>query len=409
MTPTLTLIMAGGRGERLYPLTRDRAKPAVRFGGIYRIIDFTLSNCLNSGIRQVYLLTQYASVSLERHLKLGWNIFKHELGEFIESIPPQYRTESRWYAGTADSIFQNINLLQQEKPERVLILSGDHIYRMDYQDMIDFHIETGAEVTVGAAEIPRRQASHMGVIAVDESYRIREFLEKPADPPSMPGNKKVSLVSMGVYVFNTAKLVRELIRDSKTSSEHDFGRNILPSMISRKEKVYAYPFQDKNKKKAKYWRDIGSLDSYWEANMDLVSVNPEFNLYDEEWPVRTYQGQYPPAKTVFANVKEGRVGQVLDSIVSGGCVISGGKVERSVLAPGVRVNSFADVNESIIMENVDVGRHARIRRAIIDKEVRIPAGFEIGFDPVEDAKRFSITPGGIAMIPAGIILDKPRK
>jgi glucose-1-phosphate adenylyltransferase len=409
MITTLTIIMAGGRGERLYPLTRDRAKPAVRFGGIYRIIDFTLSNCLNSGIRQIYLLTQYNSVSLERHLRLGWSFFNREMGEFIETIPPQYRMESRWYAGTADSIFQNINLLQQEKPRQVLILSGDHIYKMDYQEMIDFHIKTGAEMTVGAAEIPRRQASHMGVMAVDASYRIKKFLEKPADPPPMPGKSRVSLVSMGVYVFDTEKLVRELIRDSKTNSEHDFGKNILPDMVARKEKVFAYPFKDKNQKKAKYWRDIGSLDSYWEANMDLVSVSPEFNLYDTGWPIRTYQGQYPPAKTVFANVKEGRVGQVLDSLVSGGCVVSGGRVERSILAPGVRINSYAQVEESIFMENVNVCRYARVRRAIIDKGVVIPSGFEIGYNPEEDAKRFSITSGGIVVVPSGIILEAPNK
>jgi glucose-1-phosphate adenylyltransferase len=406
MMPMLTLIMAGGRGERLYPLTRDRAKPAVAFGGIYRIIDFTLSNCLNSGIRQIYLLTQYSNVSLERHLKLGWNFFNRELGEFIESIPPQYRTENQWYAGTADCIFQNINLLQREKPERVLILSGDHVYKMDYQDMIKFHLDTGAEVTVAAAEIPRRQASQMGVIAVDKTFRISKFLEKPKDPPPMPGREEVSLVSMGVYIFNTPKLVRELIKDSKTNSEHDFGKNILPDMMTRKEKLYAYPFKDKNQKKAKYWRDIGSLDSYWEANMDLVSVNPEFNLYDQEWMIRTYQGQYPPAKTVFVNEKEARVGQVLDSLVSGGCVISGGRVQKSVLSPRVRVNSYAKVEESILMEGVDIGRHAHIRRAIIDENVKVPAGFQIGVHPEEDAKLFSITPGGITIVPSGMILDK---
>jgi len=409
MDPTLTIIMAGGRGERLYPLTRDRAKPAVRFGGIYRIIDFTLSNCLNSGIRQIYLLTQYNSVSLERHLKLGWNFFNRELGEFIESIPPQYRTEDRWYAGTADSIFQNINLLEQMRPKRVLVLSGDHIYKMDYQDLIAFHLETKAEVTVGAAEIPRHQASQMGVMDADSKYRVRRFLEKPSDPPPMPGNSKVSLVSMGVYIFETEKLVRELILDSKTNNEHDFGKNILPDMIARKEKVYAYPFKDKNRKKAKYWRDIGSLDSYWETNMDLVSVNPEFNLYDQEWPIHTYQGQYPPAKTVFANEKEGRVGQLLDSLVSGGCVVSGGRVERSILAPRVRVNSYAKVEESIMMEDVNIGRYAKVRRAIIDKGVAIPARFEIGYHPEEDAKRFSITPGGITVVPSGILLENPQK
>ena len=409
MTSTQTLIMAGGRGERLYPLTRDRAKPAVRFGGIYRIIDFTLSNCLNSGIRQIYLLTQYNSVSLERHLKMGWNVFRHDLGEFIESMPPQYRTESRWYAGTADSIFQNINLLEEEKPERVLILSGDHIYKMDYRDMIEFHVKTGAEVTVGAAEIPRRQASLMGVLTTDSSYRIDKFLEKPSDPSAVTGNDEVSLVSMGVYIFNTARLVRELIRDSKKDSQHDFGRDILPSMVSRKEKVFAYPFQEKNQKKAKYWRDIDSLDSYWEANLDLVDVNPEFNLYDDEWLVRTYQGQFPPAKTVFANEEEGRIGQMLDSLVAGGCIISGGRVERSIFAPEVRVNSYAQVEESILMERVDVGRYAKIRRAIIDKDVKIPPGFQIGYDPEDDAKRFSITPEGIVVIPAGMILDAPKK
>lgn len=409
MLPVLTIIMAGGRGERLYPLTRDRAKPAVMFGGIYRIIDFTLSNCLNSGIRQIYLLTQYSNASLERHLKLGWNFFNRELGEFIESIPPQYRTENQWYVGTADCIFQNINLLQREKPERVLILSGDHIYKMDYQDMIQFHVDSGAEVTVAAAEIPKRQAAEMGVMAVDKSFRISKFLEKPSDPPTMPGRDDVSLVSMGVYIFNTHKLVRELILDSKTNSEHDFGKNILPDMVKRNEKVYGYPFKDKNQKKAKYWRDIGSLDSYWEANMDLVNVNPEFNLYDQEWQIRTYQGQYPPAKTVFDNEKESRVGQVLDSLVSAGCVISGGRVERSVLSPQVRVNSYARVEQSILMEGVDIGRHAHVHRAIIDENVKVPAGFQIGINPKEDARLFSITPGGITVVPSGIILEKPRK
>jgi glucose-1-phosphate adenylyltransferase len=280
---------------------------------------------------------------------------------------------------------------------------------MDYQDMIQFHVDSGAEVTVAAAEIPKRQAAEMGVMAVDKSFRISKFLEKPPDPPTMPGRDDVSLVSMGVYIFNTHKLVRELIRDSKTNSEHDFGKNILPDMVKRNEKVYGYPFKDKNQKKAKYWRDIGSLDSYWEANMDLVNVNPECNLYDQEWQIRTYQGQYPPAKTVFDNEKESRVGQVLDSLVSAGCVISGGRVERSVLSPRVRVNSYARVEESILMEGVDIGRHAHVHRAIIDENVKVPAGFQIGINPKEDAKLFSITPGGITVVPSGIILEKSRK
>lgn len=406
MTHTLTVIMAGGRGERLYPLTKEKAKPAVTFGGIYKIIDFTLSNCLNSGIRQIYLLTQYSSVTLDRHIRTGWSsLFKQEMGEFIESVPPQYRTAEGWYVGNVDAVYQNINLLQRHKPERVLLLSGDHIYKMNYHEMIAFHKNCGAEVTVGAVEMDKESARHMGVVNLDADFRIREFLEKVPDPPTIPGDPTKCLVSMGVYVFNTAKLVRETIRDSKQKdSVHDFGRNVLPHLIARKEKVFAYIFKDENKKVYKYWRDIGAIDSYYDANMDLISVEPLFNLYDAQWLIRTYQGQNPPAKTVFAYEHEGRVGAVYDSIVSPGCIISGGRVYRSVLSPRVRINSYSLVADSVLMDGVQVGRGARVHRAIVCDDVQIPPGMQIGTNPTEDAARFTVTRRGVTVVPEGIVL-----
>lgn len=407
---TLTLLMAGGRGERLYPLTKEKAKPAVTFGGIYRIIDFTLSNCLNSGIRQIYLLTQYSSISLDRHIRSGWStVFRHELDEFIESVPPQHRTAEGWYLGNVDAIYQNINILERHKPERVLLLSGDHIYKMNYREMIAFHEKCGAEVTVAAVELDKESAKQMGVMNVGADGRVRDFLEKVSDPPTIPDDPTKCLVSMGVYVLNTARLVREAIRDSKQKdSIHDFGRNVLPYLIARKEKVFAYIFKDENKKTYKYWRDIGTTDSYYDANIDLVSVEPLFNLYDTEWPIRTYYGQYPPAKTVFAYEHEGRVGAAYDSIVSPGCVISGGRVYRSILSPRVRVNSYSLVTDSILMEGVEIGRGARVHRAIICDGVAIPAGMQIGISPSDDAARFTVTSRGITVVPEGIMLEYSR-
>ncbi|MBM4085147.1 MAG: glucose-1-phosphate adenylyltransferase [Planctomycetes bacterium] len=396
---TLGLLLAGGQGERLHPLTRDRAKPAVPFGGIYRIIDFTLSNCVNSGIRKVHILTQYKSISLDRHLALGWRIFNYELGEFIDTIPPQQRTAGGWYRGTADAIFQNIYTLERERPTYVLILSGDHVYKMDYSEMLVAHVEKGADLTIACIEANIEDARRFGVAQVDADNRIIGFEEKPAAPKPLPNDPTKALASMGIYVFNTDSLVRSVVADAKRDSAHDFGKDIIPAMV-KADKVYAYNFKDENKKEVKYWRDIGTIDAYWEANMDLVQVSPLFNLYDKDWPIRTHQDQYPPAKTVFADVGPGgRAGMVLQSLVSSGCIISGASVERSILSPDVRVENYSQVTESIIMEGVRIGSWCRLRRCIVDKGVVIPDGAQIGFNRDEDAKRFLVTEKGIAVVP----------
>jgi glucose-1-phosphate adenylyltransferase len=407
MKDTLCVLMAGGRGERLYPLTRDFAKPAVRFGGIYRIVDFTLSNCLNSGIRRVYVLTQYRSVSLDRHIRLGWNIFNRELGEFIECVPPQQRNVDRWYRGTADSIYQNIHILQRERPSRVLILSGDHVYKMDYNRMIDFHCRKGAALTVAGVEIERSLASAFGVIGCDDDYRITSWEEKPANPKHVPGNENVSFVSMGVYVFSTEALVKSVIDDAKDSnSDHDFGKNIVPRMMGGGA-VFVYKFEGAGERKSDYWRDIGTIDAYWEANIDLAMPVPQCDLYDPLWPIRTYQEQVPPAKTVFgADATDGNSvsGEVRDSIISGGCIITGGMVSRSVLSPNVRVEASAKVEDSVLLDRVLVGPGARLRKVIVDRDVIIPPGFSIGHDHESDAKLFTISPGGVIIAPHGIRL-----
>jgi glucose-1-phosphate adenylyltransferase len=405
LSTTMTLVLAGGQGERLYPLTRDRAKPAVPFGGIYRIIDFTLSNCVNSALRRIFVLTQYKSHSLDRHLKLGWNIFSSELGEYLYTIPPQLKTGEKWYAGTADAVFQNINLLEDERPKRVLILSGDHVYKMNYYEMLHFHEERKADLTVASVEMDAAQASRMGVLQVDGDRHIVQFLEKPEQPPSIPGKDGRSLVNMGVYVFNTDALVRAIVRDARLDSKHDFGHDIIPALVAEGRRVYAFDFADENRPRTNYWRDIGTLDSYYEASMDLVSVTPEFNLYDEIWPVRTHQRQYPPAKFVFGQEEKGWAGRAIDSIVSGGCILSGGRVERSILSPMVRVESYARVEDSILMDHVEVGPHARLRRVIADKGTRIPAGCQIGFDPEKDRRHFSFTESGIVVIPKNEFIE----
>ncbi|MCX7705129.1 MAG: glucose-1-phosphate adenylyltransferase [bacterium] len=393
----LTLVLAGGKGERLYPLTKDRAKPAVPFGGIYRIIDFTLSNAINSGLRKIYVLIQYKSYSLQRHIREGWNIFSRELGEFIDVMPAQMRIGTDWYLGTADSVFQNIYFLNQEKPDMVLILSGDHVYKMDYRRMIDFHKEKKADLTISVFEEPLHEAKRFGVLEVNDNQEVISFTEKPENPKPAPYNPTVSLISMGIYLFNTETLVRRLFEDAKkTDSTHDFGKDVIPSMIG-KDRVYAFPFIDENRKETKYWKDIGTIEAYYEANMDLVSVEPVLNLYDSQWPIRTFQEQLPPAKTVFSYGE--RTGMLLDSIVGGGCIISGGRVYRSVLSPWVRINSYAEVSESILMDNVNVGRYCKIKRAIIDKNVVIPQGTMIGYDIVEDKKRFVVSETGIVVIP----------
>jgi glucose-1-phosphate adenylyltransferase len=397
----LAMILAGGKGERLHPLTLHRAKPAVPFGGIYRIIDFTLSNCINSGIRKIAVLTQYKSMSLDKHLRLGWNFFSGELNEYIISVPPQQRVGEKWYQGTADAIYQNIYMIEKDAPDHLMILAGDHIYKMDYSEMFRFHKEKGADATVAAIETPIRQASAFGVIEVENGNRIIGFEEKPADPKPIPGKPGLAFASMGIYLFNTKKILEHLKFDALRDTSHDFGKNIIPEMM-KTARVCAYNFIDENKKEAKYWRDVGTIDAYWEANRDLVSVDPLLNLYDKAWPIRTYQAQNPPAKFVFAQEKKGgRLGIALDSIVAPGCIVSGGRVQSSVLSSGVRINSYSEVYDSILMENVDIGRHCRIRKAIIDKDVKLPPGTEIGYDLEEDRKRFHVTPSGIVVIGKG--------
>ncbi len=410
MRKTLAIIMAGGAGKRLFPLTRDRAKPAVPFGGNYRLIDFTLSNCVNSGLRKILILPQYKCLSLDRHLRMGWQIFNAELGEFIISLHPQQRIGEKWYQGTADAIYQNFYTIHMEEPTHILILSGDHIYKMNYAKMLNYHQKKGAQLTVGAIEVPRSQASEFGVFEVDENYHILGFEEKPAAPKSIPFKEDHAFASMGVYIFNTDIIYEVLRNDSVSKTEHDFGKNIIPAMIKDNLKVFAYNFKDENKKKAKYWRDVGTVDAYWEANMDLVSVTPEFNLYDHRWPIRTCQGQYPPAKTVFAQEKgekgkPPRAGITLDSVISHGCIISGGRVQNSVLSPNVRINSYSNVYNSVLFEHVQVGRYAKVKNTIIDKDVIIPPHAKIGYDLEADAKKYYVSNGGIVVIPKGMKID----
>jgi glucose-1-phosphate adenylyltransferase len=402
MRKVLTFIMAGGKGERLLPLTKDRTKPAVPFGGIYRIIDFTLSNCINSGMRKIYILTQYKSASLQRHIRLGWNFLPSELGQFIELLPAQQRIGDSWYLGTADAIYQNLYALEMDRPDEVLILAGDHIYKMNYYSMIDVHREQNADLTVGVVEIDKSKSKHLGVVEADAQGRVTGFHEKPANPKTIPGKPDKIYGSMGIYVFNQSVLMQELLEDAKNSkSFHDFGKDIIPQMLKKGMKIVAYNFRNKDMGE-EYWRDIGTIDAYYEANMELIQVNPTFNLYDQEWLIRTFQEQYPPVKTVHSGDKEeGRVGLVLDSIVSEGCVVSGGRVQRSILSPNVRINSFSEVYDSILMESVHVGRHAKIKRAIIDKDVSIPQGMVIGFNLEEDKKRFFVSESGIVVVAKG--------
>jgi len=402
MRKVLTFIMAGGKGERLLPLTKDRTKPAVPFGGIYRIIDFTLSNCINSGMRKIYILTQYKSASLQRHIRLGWNFLPSELGQFIELLPAQQRVGDSWYLGTADAIYQNLYTLEMDRPDEVLILAGDHVYRMNYYSMIDVHREQNADLTVGVVEIEKSKFKQLGVVEVDADGRVAGFYEKPANPKTIPGRPDKIYGSMGIYVFNQSVLMQELLEDAKNhKSSHDFGKDIIPQMLKRGMKIVAYNFCDKDRKE-EYWRDIGTIDAYYEANMELIQVNPTFNLYDQEWPLRTFQEQYPPVKTVHSgDCEEGRVGLVLDSIVSEGCVVSGGRVQRSILSPNVRINSFSEVYDSILMEGVNVGRYAKIKRAIIDKDISIPQGMIIGFNLEEDKKKFFVSDSGIVVVAKG--------
>ncbi len=400
MRDILTFVLAGGKGERLDPLTRDRAKPAVPFGGIYRIIDFTLSNCINSGLRRIFVLIQYKSFSLQKHLLAGWDIFSSQLGEFIDVIPPQQRVGSDWYKGTADAIYQNIYAIKDYDPKKVLILSGDHIYRMDYGRVFKYHEEKKAAATVCCVKMPKSMSIHFGVVEVDKYGHICGFQEKPENPKTIPGDSKSIFASMGIYLFDKDALLNELIFDAEQSdSHHDFGKNIIPCMIKQKRKVYAYNFSDESGK-PRYWRDIGTRDSYHQANMDLLKVHPDFDLSKKKWPVRTYHEQYPPIKVTSGKTNIGSESpHINNSLISGGCVIKGAKIERSVLSSNVYIESKAKISDSILMGSVTVGKGAKIKNAIIDKEVIIPDKTRIGYDLDLDRERFAVTTSGIVIVP----------
>lgn len=400
MENILAILLAGGAGERLFPLTKDTAKPAVPFGGTYRIIDFTLSNCINSDLRRIVILTQYKSLDLIRHVRDGWSILPAELGEYIEVIPPMKRVHDDWYQGTADAVFQNFQTIEVEAPEQVLILSGDHIYKMDYREMIDRHRRHGADITIATIQVAPEEAGRFGVAEIQPDYRIVGFEEKPQHdhPARSPFDPSMVSASMGIYVFNRDVLLRALHEDAQNAeSTHDFGRDVIPAQLTQ-ARVVAYDFHDINAKNVRYWRDVGTLDAYYEANMDLVSVVPEFNLYDRRWPIRTRVTQQPPAKFVFA--QEGRrMGVAVDSIVSAGAIVSGGRVSHSVLSPGVRVNSYCEVEYSILMPNVEIGRYSRLRRTIVNTGVKVPDSSIIGFDPEDDRRAgHHVTEGGIVVV-----------
>jgi glucose-1-phosphate adenylyltransferase len=394
---TLALVLAGGRGSRLHDLTKWRAKPAVPFGGKFRIIDFPLSNCINSGIGQVGVVTQYKSHSLIRHIQRGWGFLRGELDEFVELLPAQQRIETSWYEGTADAVLQNLDIIRSHRPEYVLILAGDHIYKMDYGTMLAAHVESEADITVGCIEVPVEDAKGFGVMAVDEDLRIREFEEKPEHPKPIPDQPGKALASMGIYVFSTHVLFDELIRDHQSQSEssHDFGKDIIPSVINRL-RVMAFPFKDPVAGKSAYWRDVGTIDALWQANLELIGVSPELNLYDSDWPIWTYQEQLPPAKFVFDD--ENRRGTAVDSMVAGGCIVSGALVRHSLLFSQVQVHSFSEVTDSVIFPDVDIGRNCRVNRAVIDRGCRIPPGTNIGVDEAEDRKRFHVSPKGVVLV-----------
>jgi glucose-1-phosphate adenylyltransferase len=402
---TLALVLAGGRGSRLYELTEARAKPAVYFGGKYRIIDFPLSNCINSGIRRIGVLTQYKAHSLIRHLVEGWSFFQRDLGEFIEILPASQRTTGDWYKGTADAIYQNLDIVRTLRPRYVLVLSGDHVYKMDYGALLAYHADKGAEMTVACVGVSLEEARGFGVMSVTDDFRVRSFDEKPADPQPMPGTTDIALASMGNYVFDTDFLFRKLEEDAADpNSRHDFGRDIIPSIIGD-HRVFAYPFLDSATGRQPYWRDVGTVDAFWEANMELVSVEPELNLYDRDWPIRTYHRQLPSAKFVFRDA--GREGKALDSAVSAGCVISGSTVIDSLLFSNVRVHSYSRIDASVLLPEVEVERNCRIRRAVIDRGCRVPQGTVIGEDPVADARRFRVTPKGIVLVTAAMFGQEP--
>ncbi len=393
---TLALILAGGRGSRLKQLTDWRAKPAVPFGGKFRIIDFPLSNCVNSGIRRVGVLTQYKAHSLIRHIQHGWGFMGGALGEFVELLPASQRTAQGWYSGTADAVYQNIDILRNHGPEYVLILAGDHIYKMDYGDMLAEHVAQNSDMTIGCIEVPINEAKAFGVMSVDVNRRIVAFNEKPAEPTPLPGRDDVALASMGIYIFNAAFLYEQLIKDADSpKSTHDFGHDIIPSLI-KNYKVIAFPYKDVQGNDPGYWRDVGTIDAFWSANLELIGVTPELNLYDDDWPIWTHQAQQPPAKFVFDD--DDRRGMAVDSMVSGGCIISGSTVRHSVLFSNVEVHSFSVIEDSVVLPDVSIGRHCRLKKVVLDKGCIVPEGTIIGEDPVADAKRFEVSPNGVVLV-----------
>ncbi len=398
---TYAMVLAGGRGSRLHQLTDWRAKPAVPFGGKFRIIDFVLSNCVNSGIRRIGVATQYKSHSLIQHIQRGWSFLNGQFGEFVDLLPAQQRvSEDHWYQGTADAVFQNLDIIRESKCDFVLVLAGDHIYKMDYGKLLAFHVESKADMTVACLEVPLAEATAFGVMDVDQDSRVIEFVEKPAKPPSIPGNPEMSLASMGIYVFNSQFLYEQLIRDADDpKSSHDFGKDLIPHMVE-KYRVFAQSFEQScvgmGDDKLPYWRDVGTIDSYWEASMELTKVIPDLNMYDQDWPIWTHQEQLPPAKFVFDEPE--RRGIAVDSLVSGGCIISGSTVRHSLLFSDVRVNSYSTIEDSVLLPNVDVGRYVTLKKVIIDKNCKIPEGMSIGFNPEEDRKRFHVSANGVTLV-----------
>ena len=394
---TLALILAGGRGSRLGELTSHRAKPAVPFGGKFRIIDFPLSNCINSGIRRVGVVTQYMAHSLIRHLQQGWGFLRGEFGEFIEILPAQQRHGEAWYKGTADAVYQNIEIIRTHRPRYVLILGGDHVYKMDYGTMLGFHVSHEADVTVACLEVPRMEAQGFGVMGVTAEGRVENFIEKPLDPPAIPGRPEHALASMGIYVFNTDYLLRVLAQDGPDpTSDHDFGKNILPGGVARGDRIFAFPFRNNAQSRQAYWRDVGTIDSYWAANMELIGVTPELDLYDETWPIWTYQEQAPPAKFVFDD--EDRRGIAIDSMLSGGCIVSGAVVRHSLLFSNVLVAERTLIQDTVVLPRAVIGPDCLVRKAVIETGCHLPPGTVIGEDPAEDARRFHVTDGGVVLV-----------
>jgi len=398
---TFALILAGGRGSRLKQLTEWRSKPAVPFGGKFRIIDFPLSNCVNSGLRQIAVVTQYKSHSLIRHVQHGWGFLRAELGEYIELLPAQQRIKESWYTGTADAVYQNLDIIRRHDPEHILILAGDHIYKMDYGAMLAFHESKQADMTVACLEVDLERAKSFGVMSVDEDNRVIRFSEKPNEPESVPQNKDKALASMGVYIFNARFLYEQLIKDADSpQSSRDFGQDMIPSMIE-KCRVFAYPFRDESSGEQAYWRDVGTVDSFWESNLELIGITPELNLYDTKWPIWTYQEQKPPAKFVFDD--DNRRGMAVDSMVSGGCIVSGSMVRHSLLFSNVKVHSYSNIENAVVLPDAEIGRNCRLNKCIIDKGCIIPEGTVVGENLEDDAKKYHVSPNGVVLITPGML------